>query len=98
MGQGRLPRRAHCDQVKTEAAPQLVVGRSPTSSFPFPVPMDEVHGIISIRFAEVPCALPMLSPFRIGSSCGKRESFRTRILGSYNKTLFEVPLCLTLRY
>ena len=45
--------------------------------------MDEVHGGIFIRFAEVLVDLPMLSPFHIGSPCGERESFRTRILGSY---------------
>ena len=64
--------------------PQLVVGQSPTSSFPFPVPMDGVHGIISIRFAVVLVCLPMLFPFHIGSPCGERESFQARILGSYH--------------
>ena len=31
MGQGRLPRRAHCDQVKTKGAPQRGAGRSPAA-------------------------------------------------------------------
>ena len=47
--------------------------------------MDEVHGGIFIRFAEVLVGLPMLSLFHIGSPCGERASFQTRILGSYKR-------------
>ena len=36
-------------------------------------------------FCRRSCVLPMLSLFHIGGPCGGRESFQTRILGSYNK-------------
>ena len=55
----------------------------PNWFFPFPPPMDEVHGIISISFAGVSTCLPMLSPFHIRNPCSERESFQTRNLGSY---------------
>ena len=58
-------------------------GRDPMPVLPILHPMDEVHGGISIRFAVVLVCLPMLSPFPIGRPCGERESFQTRILGSY---------------
>ena len=44
MGQARLRRRAHCDQVKIKGAPQRAVGRSPASSFPFPIPWTNSMG------------------------------------------------------
>ena len=54
--------------------------------------MDEVRGGIFIRFAEVLVGLPMLSLFHIGSPCGERESFQTRILGSYKFSSLSVRL------
>ena len=46
--------------------------------------MDFVHGVF-YSFCRGSRALPMLSFFHICRPCGERESFQTRILGSYNK-------------
>ena len=56
---------------------------APYFFLPILLPMDEVHGIISISFASVPAGLPMLSLFHIRNPCSERESFQTRSLGSY---------------
>ena len=45
-----------------------------------------------IRFAEVLVCLPMLSPFHIGSPCGERELFQTRVLGSYKQRFISLPV------
>ena len=53
----------------------------PVGFFPFPS-----HGRspwVFYSFCRGSRALPMLSFFHIGGPCGERESFRTRILGSY---------------
>ena len=52
----------------------------PAGFFPFPPPMDEVHGFF-YSFCRGSRALPMLSLFHICRPCGERESFQTRILG-----------------
>ena len=103
MGQvrRRLHRRAHCDQVKTKKhngsgeatpAPSCPLRPSknkrcaPAGSSHLPShgrsPWDYFYS-----FCRGSRALPMLFPFHIRNPCGERESFQTRILGSYGNIL-----------